>query len=97
MNAVKRVEIVIASQLLERLVEALRRARASGYTVISGASGAGERGTSWGDDPGGSSENHVVICVVDEEHLGAVVEAVRPLLERFGGICLVSDATWIHH
>ena len=26
-----------------------------------------------------------------------VIEAMRPILKRYGGICLVSDAMWVIH
>ncbi|QDU65341.1 P-II family nitrogen regulator [Engelhardtia mirabilis] len=97
MQSVKRLEIVIGALQLKRVVQALQAAGAKGYTVIPGASGAGDRGIRWGDDPGGSSDNLLLICVVEIADEERIVGAVRPMLERFGGICLVTDAKWIHH
>lgn len=97
MKPVQRVEIVIGAPHVPSLLRALRGAGARGYTLISGASGAGDRGIRHGDDPAGSSGNQVVLCAVEPELLDDVVKAVRPLLTRYGGMALVSDAQRILH
>ncbi len=35
------------------------------------------------------------ICTEDQEH--KVVEAIKPILKKYGGVCIVSDAKWIVH
>ncbi|MCC6130940.1 MAG: transcriptional regulator, partial [Acidobacteria bacterium] len=37
----------------------------------------------------------VVAC--DEAELAPLLESLRPLLSRYGGMCLVSDALWVRH
>jgi hypothetical protein len=35
------------------------------------------------------------IASIKQEH--ELVEAIRPVLKKFGGVCIVSDAKWIVH
>ena len=35
------------------------------------------------------------ICTEDQEH--KVVEAIKPILKKYGGVCIVSYAKWIVH
>jgi hypothetical protein len=37
----------------------------------------------------------VIACA--ENQLSAVIEILRPILKRYGGMCLVSDANWVKH
>tara|TARA_R110000823_G_scaffold139607_7_gene269555 strand:+ start:19752 stop:20048 length:297 start_codon:yes stop_codon:yes gene_type:complete len=94
----KRIEIVIEEPMAPRLIEALERLKVTGYTAIANASGKGDRGLRRADELAGDSNNTVfIIACEDETMVQAVVEAVRPLLSRSGGICLVSDAHWVVH
>ncbi len=98
MKPCKRIEIVIEEPMAPRLIEALERLKVTGYTAIANASGKGDRGLRRADELAGDSNNTVfIIACEDETMVQAVVEAVRPLLSRSGGICLVSDAHWVVH
>lgn len=63
----KRLEIVVDTPHLERLLSRLRDAGAKGYTVLPNASGFGDRGTQRGDDPSGVSGNTCVLLAVPVE------------------------------
>jgi hypothetical protein len=39
----------------------------------------------------------MLLIACPEEQVDAIVETVRPLLARRGGMCLVSDAGWVRH
>lgn len=97
MQPVKRVEIVCDAVGLPLLLEKLESAGATGYTVLRGAGGKGERGTRAGDEPSGVFENVCVMTACGAGELAPLIEAVRPVLKRFGGVCLVSDAWWVIH
>lgn len=97
MRAVKRLEIVIDALQLGRLRSALDQAGLSGYTVLPTAHGRGERGVRGGDELTDALKNAYVLAACAPEQLEQVVEAVRPMLKRFGGVCLVSDAMWVEH
>ncbi len=98
MHACKRIEVVLERSQTERLTRALHEAGARGYTFIMHAGGSGDRGYRRADDVTDTDENCVfIIAAEDEAQAALIVEKVRPILERYGGICLVSDAQWVTH
>lgn len=97
MRRVKKVEVVISSVQLPKVLRLFGEKGISGYTVIDGVKGKGERGERRGDDVTDVFHNSYVMTACSEEQVSELVEAVRPLLERYGGVCLVSDAQWIVH
>lgn len=98
MKPCKRLEIVIEQPLARRLTELLDEIEVPGYTLIGQASGRGDRGTRHADDISGTSTNCVFIIACPDDTLAQrVVEHVRPLLTRSGGICMLSDAMWVRH
>ena len=98
MKTCKRLEIVIEKPLARRMTETLVKNGAPGYTVLDYAAGAGDRGERRADDPAATSTNCVIIVACEtEEECRLLVESIRPLLSRSGGICLVSDALWVRH
>lgn len=97
MVPIKRVEIVVDALEVENLTRALNRVGVSGYTVIRNVTGSGGRGTRRGDDVTDVFANRLVIVACEEEKLQELVEEIRPILKRFGGVCLVSDAQWLIH
>ncbi|CAD5963091.1 Nitrogen regulatory protein P-II [Planktothrix tepida] len=97
MQAVKKVEIIISTLEIQEVLEVLDEAKVTGYTVIKNASGKGDRGLS-NDDLGSVFSNAYIMTVcTNEKQLEQIVSNVTPLLKRVGGVCLINDATWIHH
>ncbi|CAD5922204.1 P-II family nitrogen regulator [Planktothrix agardhii] len=97
MQAVKKVEIIISSLEINEVLELLDQAKVTGYTVIKNTSGKGDRGFS-NDDLGEVFSNTYIMTVcTTEKQLEQIISSVTPLLKRVGGVCLVNDATWIHH
>lgn len=97
MKRVHRIEIVIDARNAARVIELLAAEGLHGYTLIRGVGGAGERGRRLSDDIAGVSNNHYILTTCAPEALEGVKAALRPLLERVGGICLISDAHWLLH
>ncbi len=98
MKPCKRLEIVIEQPLASRLANLLVELGVPGYTLISNAAGRGDRGVRRADEPTGTSTNCMFVIACDDPDLvQTIVEAVRPVLSRSGGICLVSDAQWVRH
>lgn len=93
-----RVEIVIEEMLAGRVTELLQALDGQGFTVVRGAGGAGNRGPRRADELAGDTSNALfVVACENEARMQAVVAAVRPLLTRYGGVCLVSEARWLRH
>lgn len=97
MTPVKRLEIIVDEPEVPDLLEALRREGVTGYTVFSRLTGAGDRGERRDDEPLGGSGNSCVLTAIPPEKAQSLLEAVRPILKRRGGICLISDAHWLIH
>ncbi len=98
MKPCKRLEIVIEKPLANRLAEQLSELGAPGYTVIDHAWGQGDRGFRRGDDLTGAATNCVFIVAVETQaEVDVLIEGIRPIITRSGGVCLVSDALWLRH
>ena len=97
MKAVKKVEVVVDAQEIPHLLDQLSEIDIKAYTVIREAHGKGDRGTRGGEFFLGAFDNSYVMIACSEDQAERIVEAVRPLIERIGGICLVSDAMWVLH
>jgi nitrogen regulatory protein PII len=97
MKRVKRLEIVVDTLAVPKVLEALEAAGLSGWTVVRDVTGRGDRGLRAGDELTGVAGNGYVLAACEPEQLARVAEAVRPILRTFGGVCLVSDAEWLLH
>ena len=97
MQLVKRLEIIIDAPEVPTLLAVLKKAGADGYTVFSPVTGSGDRGERRNDEPGGGSANAYILTAASPEKASALIEAVRPILKKRGGVCLVSDAQWVVH
>jgi nitrogen regulatory protein PII len=98
MKPCKRIEIVIETPLAAKLTELLTKLGAAGFTLIPDVRGAGERGVRRADELAGDTSNCLILVACnDQATVDTILEAVRPLLTRSGGICLISDAQWLRH
>ena len=98
MKPCKRIEIVIETPLVPSLVALLKELDVPGYTLIPDIRGSGDRGIRRADELSGESSNSVVLIACDDPAIvESLLESVRPLIRRSGGICLLSDAHWLRH
>ena len=97
MKPVKKIEIVADSLGVPAIVRALESAGVSGYTIIRDVAGRGERGERSADELTGALTNSYVMTACDADAVERIVEAIRPILRRAGGVALVSDAQWVLH
>jgi len=97
MIAVKRIEIVVDAPQSERVTELLTSCGLTGWTMLRGASGTGDRGAQPNDGITRSTSNTLIVTTCTPEQLDDVIEKLRKVLSRFGGMCLVSDALWLRH
>lgn len=96
MKPVKKVEVVVETVAVPQVLALLDRHGFSSYTMMPGAYGKGDRGESLGGVSGEFNNTYMVI-VCDLERVNDLVELIRPVLKRFGGVTLVSDAMWVKH
>jgi len=91
MDRLKKIEIIIESVKVRKIIEILESLSVSGYTVIEGATGRGASGLHDGLELTNVSHNSYFIIVAHEHKAEEIIHAVRPLHEKFGGICFVSN------
>lgn len=97
MKPVQRIEVVIDALHAQAVVDVLARHGLGGWTLLRVELGAGERGMRRGDELSGASTNSLLITTCPPDALEALAEDLRPLLRRYGGVCLVSEARWLIH
>lgn len=97
MKPVKRIEIIIDSLDLKPCLKELEAMGVSGYTVIRDVIGNGDRGSHSGDMLNDIMKNSYILIACEENQVGKITDALRPKLQKFGGVCLISDAQWLKH
>ncbi len=97
MQTIKRVEIVTDSLEMQAVIEMIESLGITGYTLIREVLGKGERGIQSGDELTGVFKNSLLLVACTAGEVPGLVEAIRPILKKRGGICLVSDAQWVVH
>ena len=93
--AMKRFEIVVGIEQLERLTELLEKCEVRGYTVLKNAGGLGSRGMRNPDDVLMEQENVMVVLACKEDQAQKVLNEIRPALKGLGGMCLISECKWV--
>lgn len=97
MQNVKRLEIITGPSEFRQMVSVMEAAGMTGYAIIRDVLGKGDKKVDSWDSLTSEVENLMIVTTVPEDKLPAMVEAIRPILKRFGGSCLVSDAYWVIH
>lgn len=97
MQNVKRIEIITNALEMREVCGALEAHGVTGYSMMRGVTGRGERGVQAGDELSGAFNNSYLLTACAPEKVEELVETVRPILRKSGGICLVSDAQWVVH
>ena len=91
MHSVKRIEIIANSFELGKIVDSLKKTGVTGHLVIRNVAGQGLKGSSEDLDMT-MLDNVYVIAFCPPEILKTAVEGIRPILNKFGGSCYISDA-----
>ncbi|MBD1866511.1 P-II family nitrogen regulator [Oculatella sp. FACHB-28] len=90
MHLVKKIEIIANSFELGKILDSLNKSGIHGHAVIRNVAGTGLRdGTE--DLDMTMLDNVYILAFCMPEQIKTVVENVRPLLNKFGGTCYVSD------
>lgn len=94
MHLVKRLEIIVSSKETHKILEQLEAAGVSGYSVIRDVIGKSRWGEVSDDSDFAATtlSNVYILSFCSEEQVKPVVEHVKPLLNKFGGVFYVSDA-----
>lgn len=92
MHLVKRIEIIANSFELSKLLDSLDHAGVQGHAVIRNVAGKGLRSDTSEDLDMTMLDNVYIIAFCLPEQIQPVVSNIRPLLNKFGGACYISDA-----
>ena len=90
MHLVKKIEIIANSFELGKVVEGLDKSGVHGHAVIRNVGGKGLR-EEVEDLDMTMLDNVYIIAFCKPDQLKGVVKNVRPLLNKFGGTCYISD------
>lgn len=90
MHPVKRIEIIANSFELGKILDGLKQAGITGYLVIRNVAGQGLSGSSE-DLDFTMLDNIYVLAFCSPDKIKPAVEIIRPILNKFGGTCYISD------
>lgn len=91
MKSMKKVEIIIESVYINRLLELLKKNDITGYTIIRDIEGCGGHGLKTADDVTDVFSNNYVFTVCEEEKYLNMEDAILSFIKKYGGKCIVSD------
>lgn len=86
MHTVKRLEIISDLIELPKIIRSLKESNIDRYTVFRNIESSGVTGT---DD---AIEMAYIIAFCAPEQVKEAIDKIRPILNRFGGSCYISDA-----
>jgi hypothetical protein len=91
MKNMKKVELVIESVYLKRLLKLFKKHDIGGYTIIKDIEGAGGHGLKTGDDVTGVFSNVYIFTVCEDAQYKIMDKDIRSFLKSYGGKCILSD------
>jgi nitrogen regulatory protein PII len=92
MQSVKRIEIFANYVELGKIIDVLEKSGVPGYTVIRDVAGKSSRGDGAHDMAMTMLDNIYIIAFCAPEKIAIVEVNIRPILNKFGGTCFISDA-----
>lgn len=87
----KRLEVITSGAADEIVIETLIGIRLFSYTLVNRVQGSGKRGKRVDDDFMDLMHNCLFIIICTEDEAKKAAEALRPIVQEFGGVIAVSD------
>ena len=87
----KRIEILVDTPLVPRIVSKLKALDISGWSVIHMDSGGGRGGEWQHDDVTGTSAKTIVLAIASDTKTAQLMDAIAPLLDSYGMLLAVGD------
>ncbi len=97
MKKMKKVEVIIESIYLNRLLDLFKKGNVTGYTIIRDIEGAGGHGLKTADDAHDILSNTYVFTLCNEEKFTRMIEKLRAFIDKYGGKCIISDTQVLLH
>ena len=97
MKQMKKVEVIIESIYVNRLIELFKESGVTGYTIIRDIEGYGAHGLKTADEANDLLSNNYIFTVCEEDKFANMIEKIRAFIDRYGGKCIVSDSLVLLH
>ncbi len=95
MKNAKKIEIIVESVYLSNILKSFEGLSLPGYTIINGVAGRGAHGIRDAQDLTDVSANSYIMIICEPDKAESLIGVIRTKLEKYGGICLVSDINQI--
>lgn len=92
MHSVKRLEIIANSFELGKILDGLKQAKINGHLIVRNVAGQGLSSNTEEDLDMTFLDNVYIIAFCMPDQIKPTVEIIRPILNKFGGTCYISDA-----
>ena len=92
MKQMKKVEVIIESIYVNRVLELFKESGVTGYTIFRDIEGYGSHGLKTADEANDLLSNSYIFTVCEEEKFAKMIEKIRSFINKYGGKCIVSDA-----
>ncbi len=92
MKNMKKVEVIIESVYLNRLLDLFKAHRITSYTLIPDIQGCGGHGLKMADDVTDVFSNDYIFVLIEEEKFLEIKEKIRAFTKKYGGKCIITDA-----
>ncbi len=87
----KRIEILVDTPLVPRIIGLIKDVDISGWSVIKIASGGGRDGRWDHDEVTGAAAKSIVLMIANEEKAGLLADKVAPYLESHGILITIGN------
>jgi len=91
MKNMKKVELIIESVYLKRLLNVFKKHDISGYTIIKDIEGYGGHGLKTTDDLTDVGSNIYIFTVCEDTKYQEMDKDIRSFLKTYGGKCILID------
>ena len=91
MKNMKKVELIIESVYVPRLIKLFKKHDIGGYTIIKDIEGYGEHGLKAADGITGISGNNYIFTVCEADKYESMDGDIRKFLEMYSGKCILTD------
>ena len=91
MKSQKKIEIIIESVYMNRLLDLFSKKGINAYTIIIDIEGRGGHGLKTADNVTDVNSNNYIFTVCDEDKLHFMIEDVRSFIKKYGGKCIITD------
>ena len=87
----KRIEILVDTPLVPRLIKHARDVDISGWSLIHVDAGGGRDGVWQHDDVAGAAAKTIILMIANEDKAQALTEAIAPFLSSYRLLLTIGD------